>query len=86
MTGNIHQSGNSPRRATVSPKNISFDRKPFNSGTPAMAAAATIARVAVIGMHLNSPFSLRMSRVPASWSMMPAAMKSDALKVAWLMM
>ncbi len=25
-----------------------------------------------------------MSRVPVSWSMMPAAMKSDALKVAWL--
>jgi hypothetical protein len=28
----------------------------------------------------------RMSRVPHSWSMMPAAMNSDALKVAWLMM
>ena len=27
-----------------------------------------------------------MSRVPASWSMMPAAMNSDALKVAWFMM
>jgi hypothetical protein len=25
-----------------------------------------------------------MSRVPVSWSMMPAAMKSEALKVAWL--
>ncbi|MCY1242097.1 hypothetical protein D9M72_550390 [compost metagenome] len=27
-----------------------------------------------------------MSRVPVSWSMMPAAMNSDALKVAWLTM
>ena len=27
-----------------------------------------------------------MSRVPVSWSMMPAAMNSDALKVAWFMM
>ncbi|MNI05073.1 hypothetical protein D3C73_580170 [compost metagenome] len=25
-----------------------------------------------------------MSRDPASWSMMPAAMNSEALKVAWL--
>ena len=37
-----------PRRASA--KNISFDRKPFSSGTPAMAAAATMASVAVIGM------------------------------------
>ena len=28
----------------------------------------------------------RMSRVPHSWSTMPAAMKSEALKVAWLTM
>jgi hypothetical protein len=27
-----------------------------------------------------------MSRVPVSWSMMPAAMNSDALKVAWFIM
>ena len=27
-----------------------------------------------------------MSRVPHSWSMMPAAMNSEALKVAWLRM
>ena len=27
----------------------------------------------------------RMSRVPHSWSMMPALMNSPALKVAWLM-
>ena len=27
-----------------------------------------------------------MSRVPVAWSMMPAAMKSEALKVAWFIM
>ncbi len=27
-----------------------------------------------------------MSRLPVSWSMIPAAMNSEALKVAWLMM
>ena len=27
-----------------------------------------------------------MSRVPVSWSMMPTAMNSDALKVAWFIM
>ena len=27
-----------------------------------------------------------MSRVPVSWSMMPAAMNSEALNVAWLRM
>ena len=27
-----------------------------------------------------------MSRVPVSWSMMPAAMNSDALNVAWFIM
>ena len=52
----------------------------------AMAAEATIARVAVYGIGRRSPLSRRMSRVPVSWSMMPAAMKSDALKTAWFMM
>ncbi len=32
---------------TVSAKNISLDRKPLSSGTPAMEALATMARVAV---------------------------------------
>ena len=31
-----------------------------------MAAAATMARVAVIGMNRHSPLSRRMSRVPVS--------------------
>ena len=69
---------------TVSAKNISFDRKPLRSGTPAIEALATIASVAVNGISLIRPLSLRMSRVPLSWSMMPAAMNSEALNVAWL--
>ena len=51
-----------------------------------MAAAATMASGAVNGMERFRPESRRMSRVPVSWSMMPAAMNSDALKVAWFMM
>ncbi|MNP00790.1 hypothetical protein D3C76_925860 [compost metagenome] len=71
---------------TVSAKNISLDRNPLSRGTPAMAALATMARVAVNGISRNSPLRRRMSRVPLSWSMMPAAMNSEALKVAWLRM
>ena len=37
-------------------------------------------------MYFHSPLMRRMSRVPHSWSMIPAVMKSDALKVAWLTM
>ena len=51
-----------------------------------MDAAATMASVAVIGMALYRPESRPRSRVPVSWSTMPAAMKSEALKVAWLTM
>ena len=69
---------------SVSAKNISFERKPLSSGTPAIAAEATIASAAVSGMYLWSPCSRRMSREPVSWSMTPAAMKSEALKIAWL--
>ena len=50
----------------VSAKNISLDRNPFSKGTPAMAAAATMARLAVMGMNRQRPLSRRMSRVPVS--------------------
>ena len=66
----------------ASMKNISFDRKPFASGTPAMAALATIAKVAVTGMVFHRPFNCRISRDPVSCSMMPAAMNSEALNTA----
>ena len=51
-----------------------------------MAALATKASVPVIGIAFHRPDRRRMSRVPVSWSMMPAAMNSEALKVAWFMM
>ncbi|MCY1176626.1 hypothetical protein D9M73_169070 [compost metagenome] len=72
--------------ARVSPKNISLLRKPLSSGTPAMDADATIASTAVCGRYFHMPLMRRMSRLPVSWSMIPAAMNSEALKVAWLMM
>jgi hypothetical protein len=76
----------SPLTKVVSAKNISLDRKPLSSGTPAIDAAATMASVAVMGMALYRPDSRLRSRVPVSWSTTPAAMKSEALKVAWLIM
>ena len=72
-----------PLMNTVSAKNISFDRKPLRSGTPAIAAAPTTASVAVMGMARCRPLRRDRSRVPVSWSTMPAAMNSDALNVAW---
>ena len=63
-----------------------MDKKPLAGGTPAMAAAATIASEAVQGIQRHRPPSRRRSRVPASWSTMPAVMKRAALKVAWLRM
>jgi hypothetical protein len=44
------RTGTGPSTDSAAEKNISLDRKPLSSGTPAMAAAATMARVAVIGM------------------------------------
>ena len=66
----------------VSVKNISLDKKPLSKGTPAIDAEATIANVAVIGMYFHSPLILRMSREPDSWSIIPAAINNDALKIA----
>ena len=45
-----------------------------------------VARVPAIGISVIRPPSFRMSRVPVSWSTMPAFMNSAALKVAWLRM
>jgi hypothetical protein len=61
----IRISGPSPAKV-VSAKNISFDRNPFSSGTPAIAADATTATPAVIGIACHRPLSRRMSRVPVS--------------------
>ena len=69
ITARIGSTGRSPRSSVIvsaSAKNISLLMNPFSSGTPAMAAAATIASVAVNGMCRHRPFRMRMSRVPVS--------------------
>ena len=58
----------------------------MSSGIPAIAREAVIASALVMGMNRRRLPSRRMSRVPVSWSMMPAAMNSEALNVAWLRM
>ena len=58
----------------------------MSSGRPAIEAAAIIASVPVIGISQSRPPRRRASRVPVSWSTMPAHMNSAALKVAWLRM
>ena len=70
--------------ASNSVKNISLEIKPLVSGTPAIEAAVIKVKVAVKGSNCQMPLSLRKSRVPVSWSMMPANMNNAALKVAWL--
>ena len=51
-----------------------------------MAAAATVAKVAVKGMAWRKPERRFRLRVPVSWSTIPAAMNRDALNVAWFIM
>ena len=58
----------------------------MKGGTPAIEAVAIVITVAVTGISWRRPPSLRMSRVPVSWSTMPALMKSAALKAQWLRM
>ena len=81
-TGSTVLTQGAASRYTVSAKNISLEIKPLSSGTPAMAALATQASVAVMGIIKRRPDRRRISRVPLSWSTMPAAMNSEALKVA----
>ena len=85
ITGRPRRVTRLPLTKTVSVKNISFERKPLNRGTPAIDAAPTAARIAVMGMVRRKPLSRDRSRVPVSWSTMPAAMNRDALNVAWFM-
>ena len=53
---------------------------------PAIDSAAMVAMVKVMGIRCRNPPNRLMSRLCASWSIMPAVMKSAALKVAWLRM
>ena len=65
---------------------ISLLMKPLKGGSPAMAALATSTRPPTTGIDAISPPRRRMSRVPVSWSTMPALMNSAALKAAWFRM
>ena len=65
-TGKTSSTQRCDSRYTVSAKNISLDKKPLSSGTPAMAALATSASVPVMGMSRIRPLKRRMSRVPVS--------------------
>ena len=58
----------SPEQVSPSSLTATFTNYPLFdcSGTPAIAAAATIASTAVYGMYFHRPLSLRMSRVPHS--------------------
>jgi hypothetical protein len=64
--GSVHSMSGFATTSTVSAKNISFERNPLRSGTPAIAALATIASAAVIGIARRRPESRRRSRVPVS--------------------
>ncbi|MCW0417786.1 hypothetical protein NB689_003540 [Xanthomonas sacchari] len=75
-----------PSAPSASAKNISLDRKPLSSGMPAIDSEAVIASALVTGIQRRRLPSRRMSRVWVSWSMMPAAMNSEALNTAWLRM
>ena len=56
--------------------------KPPSGGIPAIDSAATAEMKKVSGIIAPSPDSLRIDRVWAAWSTMPAAMNSAALNVA----
>ena len=81
-TGIIHAKTEAWEADTASAKNISLLKKPFSNGTPAIASEAIMARAAVCGIYLIKPLILRMSLVPVSWSIIPATINSEALKVA----
>ena len=51
---------------TIAVKKSSLLRKPLNGGSPAIAANPIKETVAVIGMSVIKPPSLRISRVPVS--------------------
>ncbi len=67
-------------------KIISLETKPLSGQTPEMARAQTVKPIAVIGISLASPPSLRRSVVPARCSTEPALRNSPLLYMAWLIM
>ena len=73
----------SPAKWTNASSTDSLATKPPSSGTPAMDAAPIPATTARAREDRKTPESLRMSRVPAWWSMMPTTRNSVALKSPW---
>ncbi len=65
----------------------SFDQKPENGGTPAMASQPMMNVPAVIGITLRSAPILRMSCSSCiPWMTEPAPRNSNALNDAWVIM
>ncbi|SHV08205.1 Uncharacterised protein [Mycobacteroides abscessus subsp. abscessus] len=72
----------STRLCNTVAKASSLPTNPRVSGTPAMLAAAIPAITSSGGCRLPSQASLRISRVPTVWSMIPTTMNSAALNKA----
>ena len=65
----------------------SFDQKPENGGTPAMASQPTMNVAAVMGRSLRSAPMYRMSWLSCiPWMTEPAPRNRSALKKAWVIM
>ncbi len=67
--------------STVS-KSASLAMNPRNGGSAAMLAVAPTAMISSGLLRSPSHASLRMSRVPVAWSMIPTTMNSAALNIA----
>ena len=63
-------------------KSASLATKPRNGGSAAMLAAPPSPMSSSSLLRRPRPASLRMSRVPVAWSMMPTTMNSAALNMA----
>ncbi len=61
----------------------SLPMKPNIGGAPALDRAASNPAVAVHGIRRRRPPRVVTSRVPDSWSTLPATMNSAALYSAW---
>ena len=65
----------------------SFDQKPENGGTPAIASQPTMKQAEVIGITLRSAPMWRMSWSSCMpWMTEPALRNSSPLKKAWVIM
>ena len=73
--------------ASANSRISSFDQKPANGGTPAIASQPTMNVTAVIGINLRSTPIRRMSCSSCMpWMTEPDPRNSSALKKAWVTM